>query len=139
MLLVTEYDCTADPPSVSGVVHDTRALDAVGASMVRSRGADGFANGMTSAEAVLVDASTAAAEVMVTIFVSYSFEGSKFVNCADRAMVVSERTTFDVEVAGLPEETLVERAVMDCTVTGLPNDPPRSRIDTSYLVNTPSP
>ena len=139
MLLVTEYDCTADPPSVSGVVHDTRALDAVGASMVRSRGADGFANGMTSAEAVLVDASIAAAEVMVTIFVSYSFVGSKLVNCADRAMVVSERTTFDAEAVGVSEETLLERAVRDCTVTGLPNDPPRSRMDTSYLVKTPSP
>lgn len=139
MLLVAMYDCTADPPSVSGVVHDTRALDAVGASMVRSRGADGFANGMTSAEAVLVDASTAAAEVMVTIFVSYSFEGSRLVNCALRATVVSERTTLDVEATGVPEETLVERAVRDCTVTGLPKEPPRSRIDTSYLVKTPSP
>lgn len=102
MLLVTVYDCTADPPSVSGVVHDTRALDAVGASMVSSRGADGFANGMTSAVAELVEASTAASDVMVTIFVSYNLDGSRLENCALRATVVSERTTPDQEVPDEP-------------------------------------
>jgi hypothetical protein len=47
-----------------------RALEAVGASIVSSRGADGIASGITSAEAVFVLASTAAVEVIVTIFVS---------------------------------------------------------------------
>jgi hypothetical protein len=67
---LTEYDCTADPPSISGVIQETRALVAVGASIVRARGAEGIASGITRAEVVFVLASTAAVEVMVTIFAS---------------------------------------------------------------------
>lgn len=139
MLLVTVYDCRADPPSVSGVVQDTRAVEAVGASMLRSRGADGFARGITSAEAVFVEASTVAVLVIVTILVSYNLEGSRLVKRALRATVVSARTTPGIEALDVPLEMLAERAVRDCTVTGFPNDPPRSRSDTSYWTNTPSP
>ena len=65
-----EYDWTADPPSVSGVIHETRARVAVGASMVRARGAEGIASGITRAEVELVLVSMDAVEVMVTIFAS---------------------------------------------------------------------
>ena len=124
---------------MSGVAHVTRADDAVGASIFRSRGADGCARGMTSAEAVLVEASTDTELVIVTIFVSYNLDGSKFVKRALRATVVNARTTpfvDDVDELGL---TLIPRAVRDCTVTGVPKLPPRSRSDTSYWTKTPSP
>ena len=61
--------------------------------MLRSRGADGLPRGMTIADAVFVDVSIVAVLVIVTIFVSYNFDGSRLVKRALRAMVVSERTT----------------------------------------------
>lgn len=105
---------------MSGVAQVTRAVVAVGASILRSRGADGIASGITSADAVFVDVSIVAELVIVTILVSYIFDGSRLVKRAVRAMVLSERTTPDVCEEEGPALMLVLRAVDDCTVTGVP-------------------
>lgn len=81
---------------------------------------------------MLVEASTAAAVVMVTIFVSYNLDGSRLVKRALRATVVRARITPDVRDDEVPPLMLMLRAVKDCTVTGEPKLPPRSRKDTSY-------
>ncbi|CAB4642145.1 unannotated protein [freshwater metagenome] len=68
---------------------------------------------MTIADAVFVDVSIVAELVIVTIFVSYNFDGSTLVKRALRAMVVSERTTPNVSAVEAPVLILVLRADTD--------------------------
>lgn len=121
---------------MAGADHETRAEVELVESIWRDRGADGKARGMTRADAVLVLVSVDAVLVTVTIFASYRRDGSRFVKLALRVRVVSVLTIGDeyaMNIGGVelePASTLSD--FTDCTVTGAPKRPPRSRIETSY-------
>jgi hypothetical protein len=141
--LVVEYDWREDPPSVKGADQETwTELDDV-ASMCNALGADGSARGITKADVVLFIDSITDVLVTVTIFASYKRDGSRFVNLATRDRVVKVRTrpfgglnTIFCWVYGLNACALTRK---DCTVMGEPKAPPRSRRETSYWTNDPSP
>ena len=103
---------------------EMRADMPVGDSTVSVRGDDGTASGMTSAFAVFDWSSVEAVVVIVTILVSYVLDGSSPLNVTERPTVVRARTT------GSATERPIALA-RDCTDTGLPKFPERSRTKTS--------
>lgn len=75
---------------MAGEDHETCTEVGDVASIWSARGADGSASGITSAEVVLFDDSTAEVLVTVTTLVSYNRDGSRLVNRTVRARVVND-------------------------------------------------